>query len=213
MLGVPAGPHAELSAQEFRVTAGNVSTPDSDLVGGNGWGYGVRYFHWEGLGFGIERDHYTNQSPLELEILPDGGGESRLETFDFTTRTNTTTFIVLLALQIRPDLQLRMGGGRSANVIQTRGVGRDSGVEIEGPDADEGRGPLAWSRGADGNLVIFEGTWELPIPSPVPVSLYGSYRQHDVTMSGCGEGFTPLCGPLNHRELQLGGHVHLFPRR
>ncbi len=206
-------PASALEAQEFRVTGGHASAPMSEFVGGTGWGFGARYFHWEGLGFGIERDFFVNQSAIVLENCPGGGVPCVVETFDFETETNTTALIVLVALRARPGLYLRFGGGRSASTVVTDGLGRETGFVPDIPPADRGNGPIAWSRGADGNLVIFEAIYQLPLPGPFPLSVYGSFRRHDATMRGCGEGFTPLCGQLNHREFQLGGHLHLFPRR
>lgn len=213
-IGLAVATPSPASAQEFRLTAGNASAPMTDLVGGNGWGWGVRYFFWEGLGVGIDRDHYRNQEGIRLEYCPDGQSSCQTDTFDFDTNTNTTTLIVLAALQARDDLFVRFGGGRSASSITTSVLGRETGLRPEVPQADEGRGPIAWSRGADGNVLVFEVLWNVPrVPGPFPLSLYGAFRRHDVRMSGCGDGFTPLCGQLNHREFQIGGHLHLTPRR
>lgn len=215
-IGWTAASPTPASAQEFRLTAGHAAAPNSDLIGGYGWGWGVRYFWWEGLGFGLDRDHYATSEGIPLVYCPDGSESCRTETFDFDTRMNTTTLLVLLAVPVRDDLQFRFGGGRSAGAVTTDLTGRDSGDRLEVPQADLDRGPLAWSRGADGNVLVFEARWTIPrIPGPFSLSLYGAYRQHDARMSGCSDGddFTPLCGRLNHREFQLGGHVHLSPRR
>jgi len=213
VLGCGGVAPSALEAQEIRVSGGTASAPDSDLIGGTGWGMGIRYFHWEGLGFGLETDRFSKASALILACPPQSA-DCTFEAVDFVTDLNTLSFIFLLAFAARDDLTLRVGGGRVAGrVTSSNGVGRESGQEVVVPDADRGAGPIAWNRGADGNVVAFEVLYRLPAPGPVPLSAFGTFRRHDLTMEGCGSDVSFLCGKLNHFELQLGLATHLFPRR
>ncbi len=203
-------PPRPVQAQEVRLTGGYGGAENSDLIGGFGWGIGIRYFHWAGLGFGIESDRFSRTFDITETSCADDGLGCLQEPVAYDTDTNTTSFILLLGLAPNDAVQIRVGAGRTAGVLRSHGIGRTSGRDYEVPDSDRGSGPLAWSRGADGHVLFFEGVVDLP----GPISAFAAYRRHDVRMEGCGEGGTTfLCGPLNHWELNTGLHLHLFPRR
>lgn len=198
-------------AQEIRV-AGGMGYSGVDEVGfTDGFGAGLRYFLPDGIGIGIEFDRLA-PSPDVYRVTCGVTGEDCLEE-DVAAETDVDfTSLLLMYRAGGENWAMRMGVGRTAGVVTSVGIGSMTGRSVLVPAADAGRGDLAWSRGADGSLIVFELHRRLPVPGPFPISVYGGFRFHQVQMEGCEIGdYSPLCGNQSVTLLEGGLNLGLWP--
>lgn len=200
-------------AQEVRFSWNGGYSGEREVGFGSGYGGGVRVLV-SGVGIGIERDRFSSSPSPRLTTCPDGigsGPECAPETVDMSTRADFTTLLLLLG-GMGDEWGLRVGFGRVAGTFRSSWEGRTTGRTGEVPPADLGEGTIAWSRGADGGVLVVEVLRRLPIPGPFPLSLQGAFRSFGIRMKGCVVGeYSPFCGGRRFTELQLGLHLGLRP--
>lgn len=216
LLGAPAMSVGTASAQvtfEPEVRWGAVvnlqGTPELRTARGDGWGVRVR--GWRGIGIGVESDQTERTRLFLRELCPsESTAGCTFEDADLTSEMDFTTLLVFLDASPSDDLRFRFGLGRAAGVITGRGVVRSTGETFSPPAADAGRGRLAWSRGADGSVLMMEAVWNAPLPGPVRLGALAAVRQRNVTMDGCRSGsVSPYCGRLNQTSFMLGARLAL----
>lgn len=215
--GFPAAPDARLTgkavAQELRGGLSGSFSGRSELSSAWGGGLGIRILPRAQVGVGLELDRWSFNPTVNAPVCDPDGVQCRTEPVAMWNRLETVTFLLLAEALRTEEWRLRLGFGRVAGIATGSGVSQTSGVEVEPPGADRGAGRLAWSRGADGSVVVFEVLRSLPVPGPLVPSVLASYRHHRLEMEGCVSGaFSPFCGPLNLNEFQLGLFLPLWPR-
>jgi hypothetical protein len=210
--GSGMGP-ASLEAQEIRGGVSGAFSGQSVFSSSVGAGAGIRILPWNQLGFGLELDRWTFRPTVNAPVCVGDGGDCELEQVAMENRLETVTFLLLGELIRTEEWRFRVGFGRVAGRARGEGVSQDSDVVLTPPPADREGGALAWSRGADGTVVVLEILRALPIPGPLSPSLLASYRYHNLDLEGCVSGaFSPFCGPMALNELQVGIHLPIWPR-
>jgi hypothetical protein len=189
-------------------------SPVDEIGFATGTGVGLRFFLPRGIGIGVEFDRLGSSPTVHrVTCARDGGGCTEEQEEDVAT--DTTADFTSLLLMLRGQgarWGIRIGIGRSAGRLTGRGVGVETGRNADVPPADADAGILAWSRGADGSVIVLELLRTLPVPGPFPVRLQSALRHHQVTMEGCSVGeYAPFCGSDSVTELQLGVNIGLWP--
>jgi hypothetical protein len=201
-----------LAAQELRGSVSGAFSGWSQFSSSWGGGAGIRILPWNSVGFGVEVDRW-NFTPTVNSPICDEAGNCVIEPVAMSNRLETVTFLLLAEALRTEEWRLRIGFGRVAGTARGSGVSQVSGAVVNPPKADRERSRLAWSRGADGSVVVFELLRALPLPGPLVPSLLASYRYHHLDMEGCVSGaFSPFCGETTLNEVQLGLHLPIWPR-
>jgi len=201
-----------LAAQELRGSVSGAFSGWSQFSSSWGGGAGIRILPWNSVGFGVELDRW-NFTPTVNSPICDEEGSCVVEPVAMANRLETVTFLLLAEALRTEEWRLRIGFGRVAGTARGSGVSQASGEVLNPPAADREGGRLAWSRGADGSVVVVEVLRALPLPGPLVPSVLASYRHHRLDMEGCVSGaFSPFCGEATLNEVQLGLHLPLWPR-
>lgn len=204
------------TAQEVRFSWSGFHSGKPELGFATGYGGGARFFLARGVGFGVDFDRLASSPAVRRTTCPEGvtsGPDCVVEPVDMATSGNFTTFLLLLG-GMGDDWGLRVGFGRVAGTFHSKGEGRTTGRNGDVPSADTGAAPIAWSRGADGGVLVVELLRRSPVPGPFPLSLQAAFRRSGVRMSGCVVGeYSPFCGGTAISELQAGLHLGLRPIR
>ncbi len=212
-VGGSGGGPAALEAQEIRGGMSGAFSGQSTFSSSLGAGAGIRILPWNQLGFGLELDRWTFRPAVNAPVCPEDGGDCELERVAMENRLDAVTFLLLGELVRTEEWRFRVGFGRVAGRARGEGVSQDSGAVLTPPPADRDGGTLAWSRGADGTVVVIELLRALPVPGPLVPSVLASYRYHNLDLEGCVPGaYSPFCGPTSLNELQVGIHLPIWPR-
>ncbi len=201
-----------LLAQELRGSVSGAFSGWSQFSSSWGGGGGIRILPWNSVGFGVELDRW-NFTPTVNSPICDEEGDCVLEPVAMANRLETVTFLLLAEALRTEEWRFRIGFGRVAGTARGSGVSQLSGVALTPPAADREGGRLAWSRGADGSVVVFEVLRAIPLPGPLVPSVLASYRHLRLDMEACVSGaFSPFCGETSLNEIQLGLHLPIWPR-
>ena len=201
-----------LVAQELRGSVSGAFSGWSQFSSSWGGGAGIRILPGNSVGFGVELDRWTF-TPTVNSLICDGEESCVIEPVAMANRLETVTFLLLAEALRTDEWRLRIGFGRVAGTARGSGVSQLSGEELTPPAADRGGGRLAWSRGADGSVVVLELLRAIPLPGPLVPSVLASYRFYHLDMEGCVSGaFSPFCGDTTLNEVQLGLHLPIWPR-
>jgi hypothetical protein len=203
------------AGQAIRFSWNGFYSAEKEVGFAAGFGGGFRFLiPGRGIGLGIDYDRLGSSPTIRRPTCPDAGivgPDCVTELVDVESEGDLTTFLLLLG-GMGDGWGIHLGVGRTAGTFRATGLGRTTGRNADVPPADEGAGTLAWSRGADGTVLVIELLRRLPVPGPFPVSLQGAFRRHGFRMGGCVvDVYSPFCGTKTLTEIQLGIHVGLWP--